>query len=168
MDSKRGGKLHYRLELCNSIVLSQVRYCSQVFFDSLDYAYKNKIQMLQNACIRFAYGIRKYEHISGKLAQSGWFRMKKYFKISELCLFHSIMNSKTPPYLYNRITFKTDVHNINVRRKDEMLAPRHRTALYEKSFTYRMYKHYYMLPRSIRHLTFKRFKQELRSYISDE
>lgn len=159
--------LKLKLSLCNSLVLSQVKYCSEVYFESLDYNYKNKIQMLQNSCIRFAYGIRKYEHISEKLLQSGWFIMKKAFRLRELCLFHSVIKSKKPPYLYNRITFRTDIRNINVRRKDTIVPPRHRTSSYERSFTYRVYKHYSILPYEIRHLEDRSFRHKLRSFITD-
>lgn len=69
-----------KLHLCESLVLSQFNYCSQVFSPCLDSVTLNRVQRLQNSCLRFSYGIRKYQHISYKLQDAKWLNMKNKLK----------------------------------------------------------------------------------------
>lgn len=57
-----------KLMLCNSLVLSTFMYCSTVYGPCIDGRDRKRIQRVQNACLRFVYGIRKYDHISHTLA----------------------------------------------------------------------------------------------------
>lgn len=135
-----------KIRLCENLVLSQFNYCSQLFSPALDVITLNKIQRVQNSCLRLVFGLRKYDHVSQKLVAAGWLNMYNRFRLQELCLYHRIILNKCPPYLYEKITFRTDVHNLNIRRKDTLTAPKHQSSLFERSFTYRVFKLYSDLP----------------------
>lgn len=62
--------------LCQSCVLSRFTYCSEVYQPCLDVATVNRVQKVQNACLRYIHGIRKFDHISHKLKDNGWLNMK--------------------------------------------------------------------------------------------
>lgn len=132
--------------LCEALVLSHFPYCSPVYHACLDAASSDKVQKVQNACLRFIFGIRKFQHISHKLTESGWLNMKNRRILASVCLYHSIIITKQPAYLYNKITFRTDVHNINIRFKGLLTPPAHKTALFERSFQYNIQKYYNALP----------------------
>ena len=48
-----------RRNVCESLVLSNFTYCDFVYGFCLDVESKNRIQVEQNACVRFVYNIKK-------------------------------------------------------------------------------------------------------------
>lgn len=52
------------MKLINSLILSTFGYCSNVYFNFITAEFKNKIQRLQNACLRFAYSISRSFHVT--------------------------------------------------------------------------------------------------------
>lgn len=131
-----------KVMLCETLVLSQFNYCSPIIGPSLDSADAYKIQKVQNCCIRFIYGIRKFEHVSHKLFELRWLNMRNRMHLQMCNLFYSIVTSKEPTYLYRKLCFRNDVHSVNVRSRHLVSCPAHKTALFRRSFTYCMYKFY--------------------------
>lgn len=150
-----------RINLCSSLVLSQLNYCAEIFSSALDFDTWYRVQKLQNSCLRFIFGLRKFQHVSHTLGQTKWLRMRDRFKVREATLYHSILTTRKPPYLYDKITFRTDIHNINIRRKDRLDTPKHRTSLFERSFTYRISAVYNNIIDTIKTYPKNRFKAHL-------
>ena len=86
-----------------------MNYCDVIYDPCLNSLDINRIQKLQNCCFRLIYGIRKYDHISNTFILSKWLNMKNRRYIYADCFFHKILKTKSPAYLYNKITFRTDV-----------------------------------------------------------
>lgn len=122
--------------LCDSLVLSRFNFCDSVYDPCITAADSARIQRVQNSCLRLIHGIRKYEAISHKLKETNWINMKQRRYLHSVTLFHKVIQNRTPPYLYDKITFRTDVHHINIRRKHAISVPRHFTALFQRSFSY--------------------------------
>lgn len=160
--------LHAKVKksLCDALVLSRFTYCSPVYSPCLDQDHINRIQRVQNSCIRFIYGIRKFQHISHKFSELGWLKMKDRFKVHTLCLYHKILTFKSPPYLYNKITFRSDVHNVNVRFRGLITPPIHKTCLYERSFRYNIALLYNDLPIEMKSFKLFKFKKEIKDILS--
>lgn len=152
-----------RTSLCNSLVLSKVDYCDSVYGFCLDYRDVTRIQKLQNACLRLIFGIRKYERISHKLKDVGWLNMTNRRILHSNCLYHKILITKTPPYLYNKIRFRTDVHNLNLRFRGNITIPMHSTELGKRGFSYCIAKYYNQLPPELKMLSLPRFRHNLKS-----
>lgn len=150
--------------LCESLVLSNFSYCAPVYYPCLDVLTKNRIQRTQNSCLRYIFGIRRREHISHKLKEIKWLNMNNRLKLQTLCLYHQVICSKTPAYLYNKIRFRSDIHNINVRNRNYITPPSHRTSLYERSFTFNISKYYNSVPINIKQQTVRNFKNHLSMY----
>lgn len=147
--------------LCSSLVLSQFDYCSQIYAPAIDAADQMRIQRLQNSCLRFCYGIRKFQHISHKLFDIKWLRMQYRFRLRAVVFYHKLVTTKQPPYLYRRITFRTDIHNLNVRRKNMIYPPSFKTALFQRSFTFQIYKIYNSVPDSLKQLRVPAFRKAM-------
>lgn len=147
-----------KLSLSNSLVLSQLLHCSQVFSPCLDAVTMRKIQTLQNSCLRFSYGVRKYQHISDKLVTSGWLNMENRFRFHRLCLYHKIIVSELPSYLHDKIRYRTDIHNINIRRRHLLSLPKYRLSLFRRSFAYRICIEYNALPETLKVMTTGAFR----------
>lgn len=125
-----------KLMLCDSLVLSQLNFCDVVYGPCLDCASARRIQVLQNSCLRFAYGVRRRQHISSKLLESGWLNMYHRRILHMLCFYFKIIQTRTPPYLHERLTYRTDVHNLNIRRRTLLTIPKHRGEVFKRSFSY--------------------------------
>lgn len=154
-----------KLQLCNTLVLSQFNYCCQVYSPCLDQVTSYKIQKVQNACLRFSFGIRKFQHVSHKLFTAKWLNMKNRYVLYQSSLFQKIMLQQLPGYLYNRITYRTDIHNINIRRRDVISLPPYRLDIFKRSFSYNIYKLYNSLPFIMKSLPASSFKKAYFVYL---
>lgn len=154
-----------KTKLCEVFVLSHFTYCSTVYHSALDRDTEYRIQKVQNSCLRFIYGIRKFEHISFKLVETGWLDMWCRRELRCLRLYHKVLNTKTPPYLYNKIRFRSDVHSITTRFRGLLSPPRHKTALFQRSFAFSMYSKYNRVPEALKPLSDTAFRNKMRSLL---
>lgn len=127
-----------KIMLCDSLVLSHFSYCDTVYGPCLDSVDSRRIQKVQNSCLRFIYGIKRPNRVSYKLSETKWLCMHSRRQLHTVCFFYKILVNKSPPYLFDRISFRTDVHNVNIRRKDLLTIPRHRKEIFKRSFSYNM------------------------------
>lgn len=148
--------------LCDSLVLSQMNYCDVVYDPCLSRNDINRIQKLQNCCLRLIFGIRKFEHIRHTFKENNWINMRNRRYFHSVCFFIKILQSKSPPYLYNKITFRTDVHNINIRYKHALTPPIHSTQFFKRSFSYNICKCLNELPLDLKNkMSHKRLKSRI-------
>lgn len=163
--------LNFKLKniLVDSLVLSVLNYCDFVYGPCLDSADRNRIQKIQNACCRFLYDLKKYDHISIKIKESKWLTMQNRRKLHLLCLTHSILKTSTPTYLKNKLIFRNTLHAANVRYNYLLNTPNYRTTTFRKSFTYNAVLTYNSLPLKFKNLnlSFKNFKFQVRKYLLD-
>ena len=148
--------------LCDSLVLSVFNYCDVVYGPCLTSATAQRIQKVQKCCLRFIYGIRRRQRVSYKLKEAGWLDMKTRRFFHRCVLFHKIIVVKCPRYLYLKITFRTDVHNLNLRFKGTLTPPAHRTATFERSFTYDIAKTFNSLSDPLKSLSIFSFRKYLK------
>lgn len=125
-----------KVTLCDSLVLSHFNFCDSLYNPCITAADSGRIQRMQNSCLRMIYGIRKYQPISHKLKDTKWLNMKNRRYLHSLTLFRRIIKRGSPPYLYNKIKFRTDIHNINLRHKNTITIPLHSTKFFQRSFSY--------------------------------
>lgn len=124
--------------LCDSLILSQFNYCDSVYGPCLDSVDIRRIQKVQNSCLRLIFGIKRGKRITHKLKDIGWLNMYDRRKLHMSCFFYKILKQKQPTYLYNKIKFRTDIHNRNIRKKALLDIPRHRKEVFKRSFSYRI------------------------------
>lgn len=154
--------------LCDSLVLSQFTYCDVLYGSCLLAQDAKRIQLIQNCCVRLIGGIRRYDRgVSAKLREVGWLDMKERRCLHGLVFYHRIIFKKSPGYLYQKIKFRYDSHNLDLRHKFMIAPPIHKTAIYERSFSYQVSVLYNRVPDRFRKLSILGFKKEMRSIISD-
>nr|CAI5845053.1 unnamed protein product [Callosobruchus analis] len=76
--------------------------------------YKRKIQITQNPCLRLIYGIRRQERFPHKLREANWLNIEARRFLHTATLLHKIIIFRSPAYLFEKLTFRTDVYNINM------------------------------------------------------
>lgn len=156
-----------KIMLCESLVLSRFRFCDTVYGPFLYSDDVRRIQVVQNACLRLIFGLRKNRRISHKLREVGWLNMSNRRVLHSACLYHKIIANRVPAYLHRKIVFRADVHNVNVRFKGRLTPPLHKTEMFKQSFSYQVTKVYNNLP-DIRHLPLPGFKKWYKKFLYDK
>lgn len=62
------------LKLCDSIIMTCANYC--IIWTSPYFRHSYRLQIWQSSCLRFTYGIQKFENISHTKQQTKWINMK--------------------------------------------------------------------------------------------
>lgn len=151
--------------LCDSLVLSHFNHCDTVYGPCIDSTEARRIQKVQNSCLRLIFGIKRRQRISYKLKTVGWLNMYNRRRLHLACFFHKILKYKSPPYLLNKLTFRNDVHNINIRRKDILTVPQHRKEIFKRSFSYNIAACINKLPFDGLILSCDSFKKRYKKYL---
>ena len=151
--------------LCESLVLSRFNFSDSVYGPCIDSEDKRRIQVVQNSCLRLIFGIRRRQNISHKLLDIGWLNMSGRRLLHSACLFHKIVTNKIPKYLHKKISYRTDVHNINIRFKGTLTPPLHRTELFKRSFSYQITKIYNSVPHTIKSKSVSSYKYHYKKFL---
>lgn len=160
--------LNFRLKkmLCESLVLSNFNYGDFVWGPCLDAVSKNRIQVIQNNCSRFVCGLRKYDHVSHTFRDLNWLRMENRRLHHLGCFIFKILSDTDAVIsLRNKFVKRGNVHAVNIRSTEKMTMPLHRTALFQRSFTYNAVKLLNSLPSQLLNINVKKFKLEYKRYL---
>lgn len=154
-----------RKMLCESLVLSHLNFADTLYGPSLLKSDLRRLQLIQNSCVRLICGLKKRDHVTSSIKEIGWLNIRKR-QILHLCtLYHRLLNCRRPAYLYNKIKFRTDVHNLNVRFKYKLHTPKHRTVAFQSSFSYMIANLYNEIPQDMHNLSVPKFKRTLRKML---
>ncbi len=155
-----------KLKLCDSLILSLFNYCDYIYFN-ISGILKQKIQRVQNSCIRFSYSLKKFDHISSSFTKSGWLGMNYRRTIHGLCMVYKILNRLVPPYTILPISQITTTHQYSTRH-DFLPIPRSRTAVKSMSFYCACVDSYNSLPDTIKSSgSLYSFKHHLNKYFME-
>lgn len=157
-----------KLKLVESLVLSLFDYCDVVYGPCLSIYDQNRIQQVQNSCMRFAANVNRRDHITPYLQHHNWTKMNIRRDIHYCCLIHKIIQTSKPPYLKSKLVFGDDTFD-RVRRDNYFMhIPRHSTSSFKGSYSYRASYIYNSLPMSIKGISnFGRFKSKLKEHFME-
>ena len=77
--------------LCEMYILSQLNY-GDVILQNMSKNVSEKFQRVQNSCIRFSYGLRKYDHVSLLRKKMGQLTMSNKRMLHGLTLMFKILH----------------------------------------------------------------------------
>lgn len=121
----------------------------------------NRLQRIQNSCIRLIFGLSRSSHTSIKLREIKWLNMKERHYLHGACLYYKIINNKSPIYLFTKIKYRKDIHVANTRGKDKLQIPRHNSSSFKRAFTYNIAKTLNSIPLDYSKLSFRNFRLQL-------
>ena len=130
-----------RIRVVEAYVLSQLNYCD-VVWNSISQSLGTKIQKLQNTCIRFIYGLRKYDHISNKVKELNTLNMTNRRSVHALTLLHKIINNRAPKYLCSKIVRAINIHGHETRGRNNLVGSRYNNNYGKNSFLNKTIKEY--------------------------
>lgn len=153
--------------LVQSLVLPIIDY-ADVCYSDLSQELLNKMDRLLNNCIRFIFGLRKYDHVSSFRSQLKWLPIRYRRSLRSLCMLFSILNDPcAPDYLQNYFKLLGSSHSRNLRSSENLLLeiPCHRTGFMANSFAVSAIKLWNALPLDIKKAPSKySFKRKVRHH----
>ena len=141
-----------KLQLVNTLLLPIVDYGDACCLD-LNKDLLNKLERILNTCIRFVYGLRKYDRISSCRRQLGWLSVVDRRRSRVLCLLYSILfDPQSPTYLSSDFAFLSSFHNRSLRSQSNLMlaTPRHTSGFMSDSFAVAGVRLWNELPELIR------------------
>lgn len=151
-----------KITLAQSLLLPILDYADTCYIN-LSEELLNKLERIQNLCIRFIFGLRKYDHVSEFREILKWPPIRLRRNTHILCLLYTVLfNPASPPYLKERFEFIGNTHNYTLRSDENLVLkiPSHKTSFYSKSFSVEAVRLWNSLPHHIRRAqsiqTFKR------------
>ena len=135
-------------KLTEAYILSQFNY-GDIILQNLSEQLQYKIQKVQNSCVRFTYGLRKYDHISGLIKNKNILNMKNRRLLHNLSLMFKIRNHKAPKYLCDRIRVHGDIHAHFTRNRLNIDPPLARSKVRSRSYFSHISKKFNLLSQNI-------------------
>ena len=102
----------------------------------LDSVARYRVQKIQNSCLRLVYGVRRGNHLSPYLLDSGWLNMFNRSRLHMATFYFKLLTNRSQTYLCQKVVFRADVHNINLHTKISLTVPKHRKEIFKRSFSY--------------------------------
>ena len=127
----------------------------------------DRLQRAQNYCVRFIFNLRRDAHVTPYFNQLSLLKLNNLRHYHILQLLYSILESHTPAYLSERFTFLSNISERNTRRGSSTLAiPKHRTMIFNKSFTVTSCRLWNSLPDHLKQIDKRaRFRAGLRCWL---
>lgn len=155
--------------LAQTLLLPVLDYADACYLDITE-EQLNKLERLQNFCIRFIFGLRKYDHVSPYRSMLKWLpiRLRRNFHILSL-LYSILFNPLFPSYLRERFEFLHSSNTFSLRSSDNLSlkTPSHCSSFYDKSFTVQAVRLWNSLPVDIRQApSLHTFKTKLKLFFN--
>ncbi|CAH2084018.1 unnamed protein product [Euphydryas editha] len=156
-----------KLHLVNTLLLPIIDY-GDVCCSDFNQASLNKLDRLLNTCIRFVFGLRKYDHISQYRSELKWLPIRERRNSRILCLLFTLLfHPTTPPYLKCKFSFLSDSHERSLRSLNNLSlsTPIHRSGFMSDSFAVSAVRLWNTLPESIRRAPSREsFKRQVKEF----
>lgn len=123
-----------KLKFCNALILSLFDYGDIVYGNTLSFLMKNTVQKVQNSCMRLIYNIPYRNHILPYLNQYKILNMEYRRLLHMYTFIWRILSTSKPNYLRSKLI--TQIHHHNTRHIGNFLVKQHKTAIFQKSFSY--------------------------------
>ena len=152
--------------ILNSLIFSKLFYCSTVWTGTSKQNLQ-KLQLVQHFAARLLTGTKKFDHISPVLRELGWPSIKDQLLVRDTTQVYKLVNGLAPLYLSSKLSKRSDTHQYNSRKRDNLNLPLCKTVTAQRSFCYRVVSAWNSLTADTRNspslCTFKRsVKRELR------
>ena len=141
-----------KLALVQSLVFPIIDYCDVVYAD-LSSNLANKLQRIQNSCVRLLFGLKRRDHLSEYYDRLKWLRLDEKRRLNRLTVVFKSLKGFIPDYLKNKLVLLRDSHKFNnTRGKNDYILniPAHKTQFYSNSFITAAARDWNNLPSALR------------------
>jgi len=148
--------------LVKSLLMPLFDYCDFLFTD-LNGKLLKQLQIAQNSCIRFIFDLKKFDHVSQCFPKVGILPLQSRRTLHSLVLLYKILNNNNMTRLRGNFKYLS----LERARACKLLCvPKHRTSLFNKSFTVFTIRLWNQIPNEIKLCrTLRNFKSKLSDWI---
>ena len=151
--------LKTRIILAKTLLVPIMLYGCEIFHNC-DYEHKRKLNVAYNSIARYIFGLRRYDHVSEFSRSIYGITLESLFKFRSLLLLNNIMQTRQPPYLYDKICHSRSSRSLN------LVPLRYTFLISERQFFITAIRMWNCLPRSIRMIyCTKLFELKLKEYL---
>ena len=152
----------------DSLVISHIRYCIEVFGSS-GKTVVQEFQKVLNFAARVISGRRKYDHISDVQSDLGWLSALKLVDYFDLCMMHKILTTNLPTGLYRGLSFNYEHVKRRTRQSSHLSILHPRNNHGKRTFAYRGAKLYnrLVIDRNLHCVSASSFKRHIRKILTD-
>ena len=122
--------------LITSLVFSKMLYCSSVWSNTT-LQNINRLQSIQNFASKIVTNSRKFDHVTPLLRELNWLPVKEQLFYRDSVLTFKCQNDLAPQYLTSKFTKRSNIHTRNTRTRNSLQIPLYRTAIGQRTFSYR-------------------------------
>lgn len=139
--------LKTRLMLVKSLIVPAFTYGDCVYATNLRACDVKSLERAFSACVRFVYGLRRYDSTREHAHKILGCPIMTYIKQRGCSAIYSLAKIKTPPYLFDKLSRGYS------SRCDNFIIPKHSTVQYNRSFFVRTVSDYNSLPVAFKRLS---------------
>lgn len=158
-----------KIMLACQLLLPHFDYACVVYDDLSDYL-NARLQVLQNQCIRFIFGLNKQQHITPYRTQLKWLTTKGRRRYLFGCLIYKLLKTKKPQYLFELLEqhFSYPVRELRSAEHKTFDIPFDRSTIFDRTFQFRATSLWNFLPNKVTESdTIAMFKKRLFKFIFD-
>lgn len=155
-----------KISLAQTLIQPIIDYADACYLDATE-ELLNKLERLQNLCIRFVFGLRKYDHVSHLRKELKWLPIRLRRNTRILCLLFNILhNPSYPTYLRERFSYaRPSDAPCRSHLRTLLKSHPHKTSYYSYSFSVHAVRLWNSLPPSIRDLkSISQFKYRVKEH----
>ncbi|KAJ2939918.1 hypothetical protein O0L34_g6624 [Tuta absoluta] len=144
--------IYTKIMLAQALLLPLLDYGDVAFLD-LSQELLNRMERLQNQCIRFVFGLRKFDHVSEFRERLGWLPIRQRRDLHILSLLYNVLNNPNAPiYLRERFELCTVEAGSRLRSYGDLSLRISvcSSKMYAESFTVRAARLWNQIPSDVR------------------
>ena len=153
-----------RQHMVRALIFPLLDYCSVITLDATN-VQKSRLQRLQNACIRYIFGVKRTDRVTPLRYKLGWLRTDTRRQYFTAVLLYKIINLRSPSYLFDMF----EKHQLSRPARGatrDLKIPKVQTEFGLLSFRARGVQLWNSLPECIKYLpSLSRFKHALHEHL---
>ena len=152
-----------KYQLCDTLILSLFDYGDVVYGTSINARFSRKIQILQNSCLRFSFNIPFRDHITPHLKNLSILSMTNRRQFHLMTFIYRILTTEQPPYLFSLFHYVD--HDHSTRQVHYFKIPQHRTANFQKSFSFIAPHLWNNISNNFKFQSFTDYKKQIKNHL---
>jgi len=150
-----------KLCLVKQLIMPFISYAETVY-PCLDAASMHKLQVAFNSATRYVFRLSRFDHVSRWNTKVLGCSLENHFKIRNCIFLHKIIQTKTPPYLFDKLRFAVSSRSAN------LIIPKYKYTVSERLFFVNAIRLWNSLPVSIRSISESgKFKTLVTAYFTN-
>ena len=155
--------MNTRIKVYRTIISPSFSYCPTILYfgtqENID-----KLQLLQNRCLRIILKCDRYTSISNMLECLGLMNVKQFLFLQSMCFVYKLYHGQLPACL--NFTLVNEIHDHEMRSRDDLFIERVRKQGTRNSLYFRGLEEFNSLPAEVRNASsLIQFKKQVRIYL---